>query len=218
MKFDRSILEQARPFKEMCSIVSQFLDDPAICSDCEVQYRVGVIKDIVEEYVPLIQLAKVLPGFISARLTPPSYTGPDALLLMSNGSELGVQITIAGEGYSTALQREMLTRGKIVFPNQSAYRDKSTKDIKTSGRILTTRSSNTQKMICEVIFALEKKRSLYRSGSHLLLISTSRPLITLENNWLELLTSSIKHRKLSLYDEVYINVGDQCIGYRELLS
>lgn len=218
MKFDRKFLEQSKPLEEMRLITREFLENSAIYSDQEVQHRIGVIKDVVEEYVPLIQLARALPDFISARLTPPSCAGPDALLLMSDGSEIGVQITIAGENYSTALQREMLARGEIIFPNQSARRDKATNNIQTKGRILTTKSANTKNMICEVIFALEKKRSSYREGSHILLISTSRRPITLANNWQELLISSMKLKEITPYDDVYINVGDQCIGYHDTLS
>jgi hypothetical protein len=174
----------------------------AIYSDREVQHRIGVIKDLVEEYVPLIQLARTLPNFISKRLAPPSCAGPDALLLMSDGSEIDVQITTDGENYSTALQCEILACKEIIFPNQSACRDKAKNNVQTKGRILTTKFAITKNMISAVIFAFEKKRGSYRDGSHVLLISTSLPTITLVNNWQELLISSIRLKEITPYDAV----------------
>jgi hypothetical protein len=214
MTFDRRVLEEAQTFDEMRLIAKQVLEDRTKYSDREIRCRVGVIKELIEEYLPLIQLVRVLPGFTAARLTPQSHEGPDAFLSMSDGSELGVQITIAGETHSTALQREMLARGEMVFPAQSASRKKHTGSIEATGRIVTTKAANTKELIRDVIGALKKKRDCYRSGSQILLISTFYPLITITSDWSELLSSEMEKVEFSPYDVIYVNVDDQCIEYR----
>jgi len=132
----RAELEQTRSLSEMRLIVKAFANDVNSYRNEDVRRRTGVAKDIAEEYYPLFLLVQHLPHIQAAYLTPRSHPGPDAIVVFADGSSKSVQITSAGESHSTALQRELLNRGQVVFPNKKAHRAKRLPQIVESGRVL----------------------------------------------------------------------------------
>lgn len=211
MVLDRKILENPQSLESMRSIIDRVTDDRENFPDERIHRRVGIVKDIVEEYIPLLKLSRTLNNFRSARLTPASLSGPDALITLADGMELGVQITTAGETTSTALHRKMLARSEVVFPNQTAERNKIAKEIMVSGRVLSTRPGNTKQLIHDVGAAVERKCRAYRNGSQILLISSGISIITLTEDWPQLLTSAFKNIGLASYNSVYVTVGEKCV-------
>lgn len=208
---NRNTLEQPRTLEEMRTILDRFAADSAAFSDQLVHRRRGLAKDIIEEYAPLYQLASELEGFRSARLTADSFPGPDAIVQLNNGSEVAIQITTAGETESTALQRELLSRGEPVFPNQRASRELPSRRISAQGRVLSTKKANTEGMIEEVKTAIRRKISDYRPGTQCLLVLIRQSSLTMESDWTSRLGDALLDLSFAPYSAVYITNTDTCI-------
>lgn len=206
----RSALEQPRTLVEMQAVINTFANDPAEYSSTVVLRRKGVAKIMIEEYLPLFLLAKSLTGFQSASLTVDSHPGPDAVLLFNDGSHATVQITCAGENEGTALQRELLEGGQIVYANQSAKRIRETGKVTQSGRMLTTRIANTRAAINEVLSAIEKKTHKYRTATQFLLISIHRSEITMTEDWQKQLLATVCALTDLPYERTYVATHHIC--------
>lgn len=207
---ERRTLDQFRSLEEMRSILDNFSVDCTNFSNPLVHRRRGLAKDIIEEYEPLYHLARELEGFASAKLTGESFPGPDAIIRLTDGSEVTLQITTAGETESTALQREKLSQGECVFPNQHATKVLPSKRITAQGRVLTTKKANTQRMMEEVKAALQRKIVAHRSGTQCLLIRIRQPSLTMESNWAARLGVALLHVGFSPYSGVYVTNTDKC--------
>ena len=212
----RSELEQPRTLEEMQAIIDTFANNHDEYSNSQVRLRKGVAGLVIEEYIPLFRLAETLPGFKSASLTAHSHPGPDANLLFEDGSRKTVQITCAGENGNTALQRELLNDGQIVFANQSLNRKPNSREIAKSGRILTTRTANTNALIVEVMSAIAMKEKKYRAGTDYLLITIRRSAITLANNWQQQLTASVSATPASRYERIYVATAHTCFVCKQI--
>jgi hypothetical protein len=175
-----------------------------------VRRRTGISKVVIEEYLPLLLLAQNIPGVRSARLTTDSNPGPDAVLLFDDGSQAMVQITCAGENEITALQRELLNDGQVVFANQATNRNRRTREITQTGRILTTRTANTHAAIDEVLSTIERKTRTYWSGTKLLLINMHRSEITMTGEWQEQLRVAVSTRTDVPYESIYVATAKTC--------
>lgn len=211
----RSELEQLRTLAEMQTIVDIFANYHAEYPSVEVRRRRGiskVVKVIVEEYLPLLLLAKNIPGVISARLNADSNPGPDAVLHFDGGNQMTVQITCAGESESTALQRELLNDGQAVFATQTTSRDRTTCKIRQTGRSLTTRTANTLAAIKEVLSAIEKKKDNYLEDTKLLLINMHRSEITLLEDWREQLHVQVSALTDMPYERIYVSTAHTCFA------
>lgn len=206
----RSELEQPRTLAKMKAVIDTFANDNAQYSNTEVRRRTGVAKIVIEEYLPLFLLAQSLPGFKSAYLTPDSHPGPDAVLLFNDGSHATVQITCAGEDESTALQRQLLDDAQLVFANQSFRRNRITRKINQSGRVLTTRAVNTSTLIFEVLSALRRKTHQYRAGTQFLLISIRRPEITMTKDWQQQVCGAVTALMDLSYEHIYVSTAHIC--------
>lgn len=206
----RSELEQPRSLAEMQMVIDAFVNDREEYPNAKVHSRTGVIKTIIEEYLPLFSLAKCLPDVTSASLTPDSNPGPDALLVFRNGRKVTVQITCAGENESTALQRELLSDGQAVFANQAATRNRRTGQITQTGRVLTTRAANTNSMIEEVMSAIENKIRKFRQGTDILLISLRGSETIMSDDWRKQLLSQVFVLADVPYESIYVTIKNTC--------
>lgn len=207
---ERGTLEQPRTLEEMRVILDSFAANRAAFSDSVVHRRRGLAKDIIEEYAPLYHLACELEGFASARLSGESLSGPDAIIRLNDGSEVAIQITTAGETESTALQREVLSHGEPIFPNQHASRVLPSKRISAQGRALSTRKANTERMIEEVKVAVQRKISAYRSGTQCLLILIRQSSLAMDLNWTARLGAALLNVGFAPYSAVYVTNTDTC--------
>jgi len=173
---DRSDLETKQSPPEMQDLLRGFAEDREAHSDEDVHLRRGVVKDLLEEYSPLCTLAASLPGVLSARLTPPSNDGPDALVEIQSSEgvqELAVQITVANQSYQHALARERLSRGQPVFENTEKIRDPANRtEIHERGRVLTTREASLRAQVAEVVSAVRKKLANFHTGTSVLLVGS----------------------------------------------
>jgi hypothetical protein len=208
---DRNLLEQPHALNAMRDILDKFGTDREGFPDDMVQRRRGLAKDIVEEYAPLYRLGCVLQAFETGRLTPAGIAGPDAIVQLTNGTSVAVQITTAGESESTALHRELLSKKHVVFPNQIASRLPVQKQIQTQGRVLTTRRGNTEVMIAEVIAAIQKKVAKFHEGTKLLLVHIRQPSASLEDTWPASLQAALEGVSISPYEAVYVANTQTCV-------
>jgi len=211
MKLDRAALEAPRSLDEMEALLHVFINDREKIADSDIYRRVGVVKDLIEEYLPLVTFSRTILNFSSANLTAPSHAGPDAFVKLSNGEVLGVQITTAGENYTTSLHRELLARGSVVYPKQNAIRSRIDNGIHVSGRILSTKSSNTDRVVLDVISAIQKKRKTYRAGTQILLISVRDSSITLVDNWQQVLLVALSDVCVAPYENVSLVLSGACL-------
>ena len=207
---DRNALQQSHSVAEMREILDSFAADEEKYSNDLVHRRRGLVKTLIEEYAPLYRMACELPNLKSARLTAQSHPGPDAIVEMEDGSEVTIQITTAGESQSTALQREMLSKGEPVFANQSASRSPSSKAIETKGRVLSTKNANTVRMVDEVKTALQKKIATYRPETQYLLVLIRQPSLTMNSDWQSQLQIAFENTSSAPYKAVYVANTDAC--------
>ncbi len=100
---DRSRLEAWIPLAEARRLADEFFGDRDAYPDYDFYSRKrGINKDIPEEFYPLLLLAEQLPSATSLRLSPDSLPGPDGAVLLDDGSEATVQVTLSherGDGY-----------------------------------------------------------------------------------------------------------------------
>lgn len=208
----RSELEQFHTLAEMQTIVDTFTNDHAEYPSAEVRRSRGIPKVMAEEYFPLLLLARNIPSVISARLTTKSNPGPDAVLLLDGGYQQTVQITCVGKNKSTALQRELLNDGQVVFATQAANRDSRTRKITQTGRSITTRTASTLTAIEEVLFAIKKKNDKYRTDTKLLLINMHRSETTLLVGWREMLRIKVSALANTPYEKIYVATANNCFS------
>lgn len=207
----RKHLEQPRTPEEMEGLIASIADNRADYPDSDVHLRRGIHKLIAEEYEPLLRLAKSLPGVERAHLTAHSNAGPDAYLHYADGARKGVQITCAGESYDTALQREILSMGKPVFPAQTHTRNETTKEVETKGRMLTSREANTEKLVSDAIEAIAKKEEKYRLGTSYLLVSVRQSELTVAHKWLARIKQKLSKMNSSKYERIYLATQKRCV-------
>jgi hypothetical protein len=106
---NRSDLECWVPLSDARNLVSEFFDDRTTYPDSDFYSRKrGINKDIPEEFYPLLLLAEHLPTAQSVRLSPKSLPGPDGAILLTDGTEISVQITVSHERSDGYLVRQSL--------------------------------------------------------------------------------------------------------------
>ena len=208
---DRGLLEQSASLDEMRAILEHFASDEKTFPNDVVHRRRGLSKDLIEEYEPLYRLSLELNAFNTGRLTSQSFAGADAIVEMIDGSQIAIQITTAGETRSTGLQREFLSQGEPVFPNQTASRNALTKRIESGGRILSTRLKNTEQMIAEVKAALQRKILSYRPDTQYLLIRIRQSSKTMDESWKYRLQNALASESILPYKAVFVANSDCCV-------
>lgn len=193
----------------MAKVLEAFSNDTTTYSHAVVHRRVGIAKTLIEEYQPLLLLARHLNA-AGAHLMPESHEGPDGVVF-PDGSQSTVQITAAGENYSAALQREVMSTGRAIFPNRHARRDRQTCEIVETGRASTTREANTAAAVDEIVSAIRAKIRAYREGTELLLVATRRSAIAMTADWRERLDASVLALDISPYRNVYVADSKTCL-------
>ena len=212
----REELQIPRTPREMRDLISSFEHDRATYPDNIVHNRQGVVKDLVEEYAPLLTLVENLEDVETARLNP-QYAPIDAVVRLSSGRELSIQITLANDSYQTALHREILMEDGSATVGSVKCRDKETGKAVDHGRGLRTREGRLREQVTEVMKAIEckaKKEEKRKAKGALpktdvLLVWTE---ITLDDSeiaysWREDLTARFKIFGSILYETVYVANG-----------
>lgn len=150
---ERNLFEKWVPVKGVRKLVDEFFNDRTTYPDYEFYSRKrGIYKDIPEELYPLLLFAESHASAASLRLSPDSLPGPDGAVLLNDGSEITVQVTLSkerGDGYKKRL----------------SLRDPGFQDVK--GR-------NTKVVIGErlerIIDAIRDKEINFRAGTEILLV------------------------------------------------
>ncbi|MFK8399975.1 hypothetical protein M2D07_015825 [Pseudomonas sp. BGr12] len=189
------------------ALIREFDDD-------EIYERRGIVKTLQEEYRPLYYLAQTLPGFECAHLTKENTSGPDAYIQLLNGMRLGIQITTAGEGHQSHLQRIELSRGGPVFPDvEQPMLGRSYQEhrILGGGRTLTSREANEEKLLQALRTAVSLKVKKFRAGGDLLLIASNASAIALSSEWRCNLADSFTDADILPYGAAYVIISDQCV-------
>jgi hypothetical protein len=173
----RSELETSRSPSQIQDLIDAVATDRETYPDEDVHQRRGILKVLLEEYLPLSILATNLPGVASARLLVQSNAGPDAVVELSHPGfppELRVQITVADQDHQEALARELISQGKMVFRNTVKRRSASNRAvIEARGHVLTTPRARAQKRAEVIVAAYTRKVQKYRPATDALLIHVS---------------------------------------------
>jgi hypothetical protein len=216
----RADLEIPRTPEEMGEFISTYERDVNAYSNEDVHLRKGtkgrVLKAFLEEYCPLYTLVLNLPNVRTARLTPKSNQGPDAIV-STHEKELTVQITRADESSKRALQRELLSKGRPVFPTCNIIRNKKTRETQQSGRVLTTRKARLQQHVDNIVSAIQRKCQNFREGTDALLVATRMGPSALYSgfSWGEELRNRITFIASLPYMALYVANGEQLIVLKE---
>lgn len=213
-------MEIPRTPEEMEEFISTYERDRNAYSNEDVHLKKGtkgrILKDFLEEYCPLYTLILNLPNVHTARLTPKSNEGPDAIV--STGEKgLTVQITRADESPKRALQREVLSKGWPVFLTRNIIRNKKTREIQQSGRVLTTRKARLEEHVGNIASAIQRKCKNFREGTDALLVATRIGPSTLcvGFSWEEELKNRIRRIDSIPYRGLYVANGEQLIVLKE---
>jgi hypothetical protein len=149
----RSQVERWVSLSDARTLVEQFLSDHNTYPDSDYYSRKrGINKDIPEEFLPLLLLAEHLPTAKSVRLSTLSVPGPDGAILLADGSEIAVQITVSHERSDGYKIRHSLRDNGIWCSKARA-----TDDI-------------IQQRVERIIEAIKEKENNIRTGTDVLLI------------------------------------------------
>ncbi len=208
----RADLEIPRTPEEMGKFIAVYELDVDTYSNEDVHLRKGVLKDFLEEYCPLYTLVRNLPNIRTARLTPKSNEGPDAIV-STGENELTVQITRADESYKRALSREFLSKQRAVFATSNITRNKKTREIHQTGRVLTTRKSRLKEHVGNIASAIQRKCGNFHEGTDALLVATriGPSALQPEASWEEELRNRITRIASIPYRALYVANGEQLI-------
>lgn len=213
-RITRSQLEDFRTSEEMAKILDK-LQDRSTYSDDDVHYRRGLVKDLLEEYAPLLTLVRGTPEAVSARLLPKSNEGPDAAINAHAGT-LSVQITVADQSYQAALTREVLATEGSAFPATEKSRDRASGKVVQDGRVLTTREGRLREQVAEVMVAVKRKAKNFHEGTEILLVNTRISLddSSIEYSWREDVRKQFQALEDVPYGRVFLANGDELISLR----
>jgi hypothetical protein len=164
----RSELEQWHTLKEMEGVIKDFFDTTP--RNGAFARRVGLGKDMAEEYVPLCILLRNLPSISHARLSPKSHGGPDADLRSRSGQERSIQITLAGASDQTYFNRQAALLRKPFFPSQKKTYNKRTGSLTASGRVLQAPAGVVRDCAGALVKAVENKQHDYSGTDYLLVV------------------------------------------------
>lgn len=166
---ERAKLEKPASICEARMVAKQFHDRNGEFSDADVHQRIGIAKDVIEEYLPLLRLAQTLKLVRSIRLFPQSNQGPDGEIRFWWRYPSKVQITCAAEDYQTALMREKLANNEPVFRHQSHCR-KNRERIEASGIALIAPEADVKQRQTRILAAIDRKENNYYPGIDTLLV------------------------------------------------
>lgn len=202
---DRNELQTPRSYPEMHRICQAIIDDRKTYPDTEFYKRKGLVKHILEEYWPLMQLLDHLCTGAKGALTERSHEGPDAVILVGDQT-LYAQITCANQSYKEALNREILSEREVVFPHQEKDREKTTRKIIAKGRALTTRVGKLKSQVDEIVEAVDKKARNYHEGTDILLIDTEIHMSDIDTgySWRKDLSEKVANISDLPYEYIYV--------------
>jgi hypothetical protein len=200
----RSELEQPRTREQMRSIIDrlnqrQHFTKEVLCK------RQGIVKTVLDEYLPLYTLMTLFPESSTAHLTAESIKGPDAVLLREELGNMTIQITACHLSKNEALGRQMLAKGQPCWPDRKRTKDRKTGEIIETGRAFTTPEARVMKVVQQVTTALESKLLNYRDGTDALLIFGT--MFAVDESWKEHVQAAIAAVKHMPYKHVF--VGDE---------
>jgi len=150
---ERNYLENWISIEKARKLVDEFLNDRTTYSDYSFySHKRGINKDILEEFYPLLLFAEFLSSTVSLRLSPYSLSGPDGAVLLKDGLEITVQITLSHERSDGYKMRQSL-------------RDTG---------VWSTKVRNTNEFIAErlnrIIDAIKDKETNFHAGTMVLLV------------------------------------------------
>jgi hypothetical protein len=208
----RTDLEIPRSTDEMYTLVSSFATDRVTYPDKDVHLRKGIVKDILEEYVPLLHLACYL-GAKTGRLLTISNNGPDAIIQLQTGKEIKVQITVANESYQEALTREILSEGKSASAWTKKGRDPRTRKIKEGAHFFAVREPKLREEVMKIVNAVKKKINNFHQGTDVLLVATKISIGDTDINysWKQDLRGQVAALDPIPYKRLYIINNDEVV-------
>jgi len=210
-QIERMALEDAVSVRRAKGVVDSFCNDRVTYPDEDVHSKRGVCKILAEEYCPLVRLAQGYCCVRNVRLLPESNSGPDGEIRFWWRCSSKVQITCANEGYDRALMRELLGHGGIVFPHQSRHRDKVSGVVVSTGRALTSPTTDVQARVERILKAIERKESKYYPSTDILLVQEDPA------NFKHLTAGGFHQRVCQIirkgygspYRRIYVNYGNE---------
>ena len=171
---NRADLEQWKSVKEMGNLIRQF-DETAV-RDLKFAGRRGLIKDMVEEYVPLWKLVRYWPSIGEVRLTSKTYAGADAWLRLAAGGERSVQITLADASEQSFFNRIASASRRPYFTDQLKTYDRRTQQLQGAGRVLQSPAGLIRRYADAFVSAVARKQNDC-SGTDILLVVYERSVL-----------------------------------------
>lgn len=213
-KLTRADLELARTPGEMEALLADYTNDRASYPPADAHLRRGIIKHLLEEYRPLTALVGTLPGISTARLTAQSSAGPDAIIQFTDGKTAFAQITVADQSYESALRRERMSEGKVVFEATTAIRNTLTREAGELGHALTPPSACLQRHVDAVVSAIEKKVAKFHPGTDMLIVGAERKRNSLTLPWRDEVRSRLDAIAILPYAQVCLIAGREVLPLR----
>ncbi|MGM0655551.1 MAG: hypothetical protein ACQETR_09575 [Thermodesulfobacteriota bacterium] len=205
----RNMLEQFHSLRNAKAFLTSFCNDRETYPDSDVHLRKGICKILIEEYGPLVRLAKEQFLVRDLRLFPEANQGPDGEIRFWFRGPFRIQIVCSNQGYNRVLMREILSNGCAVFPNQNRQRDKSTRKVVSSGRVLTTSTADIEMRVQRILNKIDAKEKKYYPDTDTLLIQEDpagfRHLM--EGGLHQMVCDSIQKRQIQ-YKQIFINYGN----------
>lgn len=206
-------LENPRTPDEMEDLLRSYAEDRETYPDEVVHRRIGIIKDLIEEYQMLYAFARYLDNTRTARLSPQSNQGPDGIVEIESRQEFAVQITVANQSRQEALTRELLSREQPAFASTEKRKDRRTDPVVEHGRALTTREARLRRHVQDVVTAIEKKIENFHEGTDTLLVGTRISVDDsgINYSWKHDLKVQVEGLDNIPYNRLYIANGDEVI-------
>ena len=210
-RVQRTDLERPVRLPRALQLIDDVQNDETLYPNDVLYLRPGSTPDLLEEFIPVVHLARSRCGVRSVRLTPASHPGPDAVIHYWWRPRDTVQVVCSNEDYQEALLREQLLDSDFVVPSQHRSRDKTTRKVTGSGMGLFDTQADVDARVERIVSAVAKKEAKFYRGTTCLLVQDDADGLDylVRHGLRERVDAGIRARGKSTYRHIYVNYGDQ---------
>ncbi len=201
-RIDRQELEKPTSLDKAQILIDELLNNRVLNPDSDLLSRRGINKVLVEEYRPLLFLAKTVTGAEYIRLFPDSNKGADGEIILGEGKSWNVQITCSYESYQHALMREQLLDEGIAHQG-NRHRDIDSGQVVNESHGARPMDQDTMLRKERILNAIKAKEDKYHEGTNTLLVLEKSARSRHLNDLHELVVNT-SHVESSNYERIYI--------------
>ena len=185
------------------------MNDPVTYTPRDFLVRTGIVKPLLEEYLPLLRLAASQRCVRSVALSPESHPGHDGMIRFWCHSAWRVRIVCGHEDYNRALMRERMTYPAVVSPENVHYRDKSTGRVLADEQGAVLIDDLVRSRVERIVRAVELKEARYRDGTDTLLVHEEGTAWDSERAALHpAVCAALTSTRESPYQRIFVAYGD----------